>query len=220
MATHEENWATLKDKEYSELTAFDAAFIHLSQVPFFELKGCRIASTLWEMQLELNAVSSRARTSGHSPYLLGFALLEQVGRVYQNLNKTAPVQTQQNVANAIHYFNNIPAGSNESKALIAFRNILSHRACLAGTTIKGDSYIFRFDKTQDSLLKFPNTAWDGTSEDFLQGKVTWISPKLFKDMVGTTIGNLRQLIQNDPDNLEIRLNVDEIKQSHLYVLSH
>lgn len=44
MATHEENWAALKNKKYSELTAFDAAYIHLSQVPFFQLKGCRIAS--------------------------------------------------------------------------------------------------------------------------------------------------------------------------------
>ena len=219
MATHEENWTALKHKKYSELTAFDAAFIHLSQVPFFELKGCRIASTLWEMQLELNAVSARARTSGHSPYLLGFALLEQIGRVYYSLNTTAPAQTQQNVANALHYFNNIHVGSNESKALIAFRNILSHRACLAGTTIKGDSYIFRFDKTQDSLFKFPSTAWDGSNEDFLEGKVTWINPKLFKDMVGITIKNLRQLIQNDPDNLGIRLDVNEIKQSHLYILS-
>jgi len=218
MDIHKDNWDALKQKHYSELTTYDAAFIHLSQVPFFELKGCRIASSLWEMQLELNAVSARPKTAGHSPYLLGFALLEQVGRVYQNLSKTAPSQTQQNVSNALHYFNDIVAGSNESKALIAFRNILSHRACLAGTTIKGDSYIFRFDGTQSDMIKFPSTPWDGTNEDFLKGRVTWINPTLFKDMIGTTIRNLRQKIINDPANLKIRIDANEIKQSHLYIL--
>ena len=67
MDIHKDNWDALKQKHYSELTTYDAAFIHLSQVPFFELKGCRIASSLWEMQLELNAVSARPkRPSGNN----------------------------------------------------------------------------------------------------------------------------------------------------------
>ena len=206
----------LSTKLLRELDEDEMVYCHLSYRGRERSKDNLVISCLDGIETEMRQARGVRVTSKYAPLLAGFAILDQIGSCYADLDKPPHPQAGSAIHRALYYFMGLNAMSAEVKALYALRNGLVHDASLTCKTAAGDWYIFRYQDTLASSIKLAQRPWNGSIADLSDDTLTLVNPRHFTDQISAALVALRKCHVERPDKLKVLISPEDILLKYLF----
>lgn len=193
-----------KTKILSDLTIEELAFIHLDidshschlQSPYY------LTSNLFDLVETISASFSNRRTRIYVPVMTCFAILDQIGSIYNIKGNTSDYGN--GIKRAISIFAT-SINDDDMKSLVSLRNGLLHDGSLLNIPRYNNTphVIFRMKQNLGQLLKQADTEWNGTYHDDLSPYTTYIDLKELQELTINIINKCKDELLND--NLDISI---------------
>lgn len=176
-------------KRLEELTIEELAYTHLEVRRDTRLKNCSITSSLADLVESLSASFSNNRTNQYVPLLTSFAILDQIGCLYENKNKHSKYQN--GIKRSLDYFSDFP--STDLDTLVTMRHGLVHDGSLS--YINRDTQtavIFRMAKDKGKVISHPRVKWDGVYRDDLTDYLSLVDLRELQNVVAEVIAECKK----------------------------
>lgn len=224
LGVHSNMRTNIRGKTLTELSLEELAYLHLDDFDHpWELKDGLIRSALPGLIAEVRKTRTNDRTRIFSPLYGCFALLDQIGSVYQNLELPACAnENASGIKKALYYFCGFPEDSDDVKAIYGLRNALMHdgsmlyRGRWQDGKWKGPFHYFRLGSESELVVEMPQQSWNGKLEDLrMNVHATLINQSLLADVALNAVSVARGLLQDG--KLKIRLGEGPIELYYKYL---
>ena len=208
----------LFDKKLSELTDSEIINIHLSRKTL--TKDFELISTLKTLEEEMRQSSGLDKFKSFLPFMAAFAILDQIGKCYENTEKKASMAKIENGGNpilkALYYFGDIEDEQTLNEIRI-FRNSIVHDASLF-TVDKNQYYYFRYSDNNETsnLINSAEEKWDGIYDSINPKNMTTVNRKVLINKTSDIIRKLSKI--NESNELKISLPEKEKELIKRYFL--
>lgn len=195
---------SMKNKELSQLTIEELAYVHLNCGLFNEIKGAFLSSSLATLIDEIRHAKLQHRSRSFLPVATAFTILDQLGFCYSR--KDMPLYSHVNASNikkSLYYFCGFEENDKATKTLYALRNSFLHTASILAKAESPNqpNHRFVYDREQSDLLKYPEVEWDGDFNNLTSEMSTRINPEIFVSMVEEAARNAEEHLYNNNLNI-------------------
>jgi hypothetical protein len=191
------------EKKLSELTNSEIINIHLSRNA--STKDFKLISTLKTLEEEMRQSSGLDKFKSFLPFMAAFAILDQIGKCYENTEKKASMAKIKNGGNsilkALYYFGDIEDEQTLNEIRV-FRNSIVHDASLF-TVDKNEHYYFRYSDNNETsnLINSAEEKWDGNFDSISPKNMTIVNRKVLINKTSDIIRKLSKI--NESNELKI-----------------
>lgn len=202
-------------KKLSELTNSEIINIHLSRNA--STKDFKLISTLKTLEEEMRQSSGLDKFKSFLPFMAAFAILDQIGKCYENTEKKASMAKIKNGGNpilkALYYFGDIEDEQTLNEIRI-FRNSIVHDASLFTVDVDKNKikeyYYFRYSDNNETsnLINSAEEKWDGNFDSISPKNMTIVNRKFLINKTSDIIRKLSKI--NESNELEISLPGKEL----------
>jgi hypothetical protein len=215
------------DKKLSELTDSEIINIHLSRKTL--TKDFELISTLKTLEGEMQQSSGLEKFKSFLPFLAAFAILDQIGKCYENSEKKESMakikintDTPNAILKALYYFGDIEDEQTLNEIRI-FRNSIVHDASLF-TVDKNkikkikEYYYFRYSDNNETsnLINSAEEKWDGNFDSISPKNMTIVNRKFLINKTSDIIRKLSKI--NESNELEISLPGKELIKRYFLMI--
>ena len=215
------------DKKLSELTDSEIINIHLSRKTL--TKDFELISTLKTLESEMQQSSGLEKFKSFLPFLAAFAILDQIGKCYENSEKKESMakikintDTPNAILKALYYFGDIEDEQTLNEIRI-FRNSIVHDASLF-TVDKNkikkikEYYYFRYSDNNETsnLINSAEEKWDGNFDSISPKNMTIVNRKFLINKTSDIIRKLSKI--NESNELEISLPGKELIKRYFLMI--
>lgn len=183
-----------KSRTLMELSVKELAYIHLEYRYPTNLKSCQVLSSLQSLNETLSASFNNSRTDIYVPLMVSFAILEQIGTIYQP--KIRNNKYENGIKKSLAAFSNFP--KSELNTLVTLRHGLLHDGSLVGVNQNTHTKVFfRLTTGKDRVITPPDVIWDGVYRDNMEAYVTLIDLRALQRLVLGVVDTCRMMLISD-----------------------
>lgn len=211
----------LHDKEISELTVQEFAFIHLDTgiTPIYT-KEAGLRSTLSFINQNIHQGLTLENSKQLMPYLSLFAVLDQLGICYERIDQPQP-RYSNGIKRALVYFGELEETNELIDVLYALRNGLLHNVSLTSYDRK-KHYRFKYDYQIPTIFQHAEKQWNGDYvllDEDPQKYSTSINVNKFRDLVVGCIDKAAELNQSSLLRLRLAGGVRQLYYDYIRSVS-
>jgi hypothetical protein len=211
------------EKKLSELTNSEIINIHLSRNA--STKDFKLISTLKTLEEEMRQSSGLDKFKSFLPFMAAFAILDQIGKCYENTEKKASMAKIKNGGNsilkALYYFGDIEDEQTLNEIRV-FRNSIVHDASLFAVDVDKNQikeyYYFRYSDNNETsnLINSAEEKWDGTFDSISPKNMTIVNRKFLINKTSDIIRKLSKI--NESNELKISLPEKELIKRYFLMI--
>ncbi|WP_267530595.1 hypothetical protein [Acinetobacter oleivorans] len=191
-----------RSKTLPELTISELVYIYLNTLHGFEtLSNGKVYSSLYDLLDNTRSSFSRQKTRIYTPLLSCFAIIDQLGSIFDNPAKSTNYQN--GILSFLTQFSSL--NDDEIKALNSLRNGLYHDGSLTsiGRFSNRPNVVFRLNPDMEEIIKVPQVNWDGIYYDELKSYLSFINTRNLFLYIEEIIESIKRLLLEGKLQLKI-----------------
>lgn len=191
-------------KSTSQLSTEELANIHLDiNRKWHCLTDGNISSNIYDLNEAVNAAFNNARTEQYVPLLACFAMLDQIGSLYQRTDIKSPYNN--GIKKAFDSYSNFKS-PDDLEAIVTLRHGLLHNGSLTCINSRTETKVFfRMIKNSKKIYTPPKKQWDGIYHDSMSDFTSLIDLRELHNTTKEIINECKRLLQDK--KLEIKVCV-------------